>query len=105
MDARRRVVPFREGQRLVEIRRALQEKRPVSKKAVDELIEKHRAEMMRLEGGSKAKLGYYQEAEEICREKGRTEVMDDVNTAWKKFQSPEVFRRVTKSILKKEGVL
>ncbi len=105
MDARRRVVPFREGQRFPEIRRALQEKRPASKKAVDELIEKHRAEMMRLEGGSKAKLGYYQEAQEICREKGRTEVMDEINKAWKGIQSPEAFRRVTKAILKKENVL
>ena len=105
MNARRRVVPFREGQRFPEVRRALQEKRPVSKRAVDELIEKHRAEMMRLEGGSKAKLSYYQEAQELCRRNGRTEVMDEINKAWKEIQSPEAFRRVTKALLKKEKLL
>lgn len=105
MNARRRVVPFREGQRFVEVRKALQENRPASKRAVDELIEKHRAEMMRLEGGSKAKLSYYQEAQELCRSSGRTEVMDEINKAWKEIQSPEAFRRVTKAVLKKENVL
>lgn len=52
MNVRRKVVPFREGQRFPEVRRALQEKRPVSKKAVDELIERNKERMAQIQRGN-----------------------------------------------------
>ncbi len=48
MVRRKWIVPFKEGQRFPEIRRALQENRPVSREAVDRLIKQNKGNMARI---------------------------------------------------------
>jgi len=104
MVRRKWIVPFKEGQRFPEVRRALQENRPVSKKAVDELIKKHQAEIWRLEGGTAEKALARKRAENLCIEAGKTDPMYEIDRLWK-IESPSEYKEAVNKILKREKLL
>ena len=112
MNARRRVVPFREGQRFVEVRKELERQKQYSPETLGEkkkALETYKNVV--LEGGRKAKDSYLVqtlEAAEWKFGKGNyrvRQIMREVNDAYKAIASPEEFRKAVSDILKAHGVL
>ena len=112
MMPRRKILPFRDGQRRVEERRALEGQKQYSPET---LREKKKAletyKNVVLEGGRKAKDSYLVqtlEAAEWKFGKGNyrvRQIMREVNDAYKAIASPEEFRKAVSDILKAHGVL